>query len=103
MEEALSLERLEVLAREGRLQEAIWEPARALSDLPALQLGSDAATRVCHGMAVSSLEVEGRIPEVPPGQPCRLLGPGGELVAVGVRAAGQEQFRPTVVVASPPG
>ena len=102
LEQALSLEKLETLVQEGRLQEAIWEPARALSNLPALQLGTDGASRVSHGMMVSPLHIVGQVPDVPPGQPCRLLGPGGELLAVGVAVKGLSQFRPTVVLASPP-
>jgi tRNA pseudouridine55 synthase len=98
VEQALSLERLEMLAREGRLKEAVWEPSRALANLPAIQLGTEGASRVSHGMAVSSLDIAGQVADIPPGQPCRLLGPGGELLAVGV--ADLSRFRPVVVLAS---
>lgn len=101
VEQALSLEQLEILARAERLHEAIWEPARALSNLPALQLGADGASRIRHGMAISSRDLAGRVPDVAPGQPCCLLGPGGELLAVAVPAKDPTQFRPMVVLASP--
>ena len=101
VDQALSLESIEILAREGRLEEVIWEPARALSDLPALQLLAEGASRVSHGRTVSSSDVAGGVPHVPPGQACRLLGPGGELLAVGMAVEGLSEFRPVVVLATP--
>lgn len=102
VDQALSLERLEMLARAGRLQEAIWDPARALSNLPLLHLGTEGATRIRHGMTVSALEVVGEIPDVSSGRPCRLVDSAGELLGVGVAVQESMQFRPLVVLASPP-
>jgi tRNA pseudouridine55 synthase len=101
VEQALALEKMEALAREGRLEEAVLEPSQALSDLPALRLGSEGASRVSHGRAVSPGDIEGQVPDLSAGQACRLLGPGGELLAVGVAAEGLSQFRPVVVLANP--
>lgn len=101
VEQARSLDELEALSAEGRLQGAIWDPAQALSNLPALQLGTDGASRVRHGMAVSLQDIRGPIPEVPPGEPCRLLGPEGELLAVGIAKKGLSEFHPTVVLTGP--
>jgi len=100
VDQALSLESIEILAREDRLEEVIWEPARALSDLPALQLLAEGASRVRHGRTVSPSDVAGGVPHVPPGQACRLLGPGGELLAVGMAVEGLSEFRPVVVLAT---
>jgi len=101
VEQALSLEQLEILARAGRLHEAIWEPARALSNLPAVRLEADGATRIRHGMTISSRDIAGSLPDVPPGQACCLLGPGGELLAVAVPAKDPTQLRPMVVLVGP--
>jgi tRNA pseudouridine55 synthase len=101
VEQALSLEQVEMIARAGRLGEAIWDPSRALSHLPVLRLGTDGAARVRHGMTVSALEIAGEVPDVLPGRPCRLLDPRGELLGVGVAVEGLSQFRPLVVLASP--
>lgn len=103
VEQALRVSELERLARQGRLEEAIWDPARALSNLPALRLGTDAAARIRHGGAVGSGDIRGPVPEMAQGQPCRFLGPSGELLAVGVAVDGSaSQFRPTVVLSGAP-
>ena len=101
VEQALSLEQLETLVRSGRLGEALWDPARALSHLPAVCLGPEGADRLRHGMTVSSPEIDGAIPSVSPGRPCRLLDREGELLGVGVLVEGSSQFRPLVVLARP--
>ena len=100
-EQAWTLPKLEVLARDGRLDTAVLDPAEALSNLPAVRLGSHGALRVSHGRSISSCDVEGRVPDVPAGQACRLLGPHGELLGVGVAVAERSQFRPLVVLATP--
>jgi tRNA pseudouridine55 synthase len=101
VEQAVRVDQLEILARAGRLGEAIWDPAQALSNLPAVRLGEEGAQRICHGMTVSALEIAGEAPDVLPGQPCRLLDPRGELLGVGTAVEGLSQFRPLVVLASP--
>ena len=101
VEQAWTLSKLESLAREGRLKSAVLDPAEALSNLPALRLGSQGASRVRHGRSVTPSDVEGLVPDVPAGQACRLLGPEGELLAVGVAAEELHQFRPLVVLATP--
>jgi len=101
VEQAWTLPKLESLAREGGMERAVLDPAEALSNLPALRLGSQAASRVSHGRAISPSDVEGLVPDVSAGQACRLLGPQGELLAVGVAAEELSQFRPLVVLATP--
>lgn len=103
VEQALTLQEVEELARTERLADAIWEPARALSALPAIRLGAQGAIRVSHGRPVFPDDVEGQIPDVPPGEACRLLGPAGELlgVGIGVHRGESARFRPVVVLAAP--
>ena len=101
VEQAWTLPKLESLVREGEMERAVLDPAEALSNLPALRLGSQAASRVSHGRAITPSDVEGLVPDVSAGQACRLLGPQGELLAVGVAAEELSQFRPLVVLATP--
>ena len=101
VEQAWTLPKLESLAREGGVARAVLDPAEALSNLPALRLGAQAASRVRHGRTITPSDIEGLVPDVPAGQACRLLGPEGELLAVGVATAELPQFRPLVVLATP--
>jgi len=101
VEQAWTLPKLESLVPEGGMENAVLDPAEALSNLPALRLGSQAASRVSHGRAITPSDVEGLVPDVPAGQACRLLGPQGELLAVGVASEELSQFRPLVVLTTP--
>ncbi len=95
VEQALSLE---TLREPGRLKSALLGPSEALSEFPALHLGEEEAERVKHGRAVS---VSDRIvvpAELQAGQPCRMLGPEGVFLAVGMADESIQSIRPVVVL-----
>ena len=86
-EDALTPERLESLAGEGRLAEAV-RPVGALLPLPAVSLDSDAAWRFLHGAAQSIDDgAAGRV---------KVFGEAGELIGIGSLSGGE--LRPEKVV-----
>lgn len=98
---ALSLEELEEMARSGGIGAAVLGPEEALAELPALRLGRWGAARIKHGGVVGQEDIAGAAPSLVPGQACRLIGPGGELIGVGEAGKLPAQFRPVVVLARP--
>lgn len=100
VEEALTMERIETLAREGQLSEQLISPKDALADLAAVRLSEEGARCARHGNSVPGQQVEGELPRLTSGQMCRLLEPGGELLSV-ARFEEPAHFRPVVVLSSP--
>jgi tRNA pseudouridine55 synthase len=89
---------LEALSEPGRLKAAVLGPSEALCRLPALHVGNEEAECVKHGRAVrASLRGE-EPPELGAGQTCRMLGPKGVFLAVGVVDDDGQQIRPVVVL-----
>ena len=86
-EDALTPDRLESLAAEGRLAEAV-RPVGALLPLPAVSLDSDAAWRFLHGAAQSVDDgAAGRV---------KVFGEAGELIGIGSLSGGE--LRPEKVL-----
>jgi tRNA pseudouridine55 synthase len=86
-EDALTPDRLEALAADGRLAEAV-RPVGALLPLPAVSLDSDAAWRFVHGAAPSIDDgAAGRV---------KVFDEAGELIGIGSLAGGE--LRPEKVV-----
>ena len=71
----LDFETLEMMAGEGRLDEALMPVDSALPDWPRVDLDADSVEHLFQGrkVAVSALEARGRV---------RIYGPGGEFVAI---------------------
>jgi tRNA pseudouridine55 synthase len=91
-EDALTPDRLEALAAEGRLTEAV-RPVGALLPLPSVSLDSDAAWRFVHGATQAHDNgAPGRV---------KVLDEAGELIGVGSLTAGE--LRPEKVVPQDPG
>lgn len=97
VEQAFRIEKLEELERAGRLSEAILDPSEALCDLPAIQLEEKAAFGMGHGRTLAVDAVAG-LPGLASGQPCRMLGPGGAFLGVGVADGEPKMLRPLVVL-----
>ncbi len=86
-EDALTPDRLESLAGEGRLAEAV-RPVGALLPLPAVSLDSDGAWRFLHGAAQSVDDgAAGRV---------KVFGEAGELIGIGSLSGGE--LRPEKVL-----
>jgi tRNA pseudouridine55 synthase len=91
-EDALTPERLEALAIEGRLTEAV-QPVGGLLPLPAVSLDPDAAWRFAHGATQAHDDgASGRV---------KVLDEAGELIGVGSLTGGE--LRPEKVVPQDPG
>jgi tRNA pseudouridine55 synthase len=95
VEQALTLE---ALSEPGRLEEAILGPSEALSQLPALHMGAEEAERIRHGRAVQAAQEDEASSELGAGQHCRMLGPQGVFLAVGVVDDEGRRIRPVVVL-----
>lgn len=61
---AISLEKLEVLVHSGALNERLLPVSSVLADIPALEVGPEAARRVRQGQAVSVSYAEGEMVQV---------------------------------------
>ena len=97
VEQALPLEKLEELARGGRLGEVLIAPVDALAALPAVWLTHAGTLRAGQGALLAASDVEPSPSSFRPGDHVRLLGPDGGLVAVAV--ARVDGLRPIVVLA----
>ncbi len=95
VEQALTLE---ALRESGRLETAILGPSEALSQLPALHMGVKEAELVRHGRAVRASQRAEAPPDLGAGQLCRMLGPKGVFLAVGVVDDDCQWIRPVVVL-----
>jgi tRNA pseudouridine55 synthase len=87
---AIALEKIDELAREGRLSEALINPAETIAHLPAMMLGSYEVRLVANGRAVEmKKEVEGSV---------RMLDEAGDLLAVGEADSLRRVIKPRVVL-----
>jgi hypothetical protein len=86
-EDAITPDRLEALAADGRLAEAV-RPVGALLPLPAVSLNADAAWRFVHGSAQT-------VDDGAPGR-VKVFDEAGELIGIGSLAGGE--LRPEKVV-----
>ena len=99
LERSFSLGALEELARKARLHEAVLAPEKALSHLVALRLSRAGAARVAQGRGFLAADVVEGPGDVQAGQSCRLLGPAGQFLGVGlVQSAMTGEVRPLVVL-----
>lgn len=92
IEEGIFLEEAEALAGEGRLQESLMTLSDALAHLPAVTLRPEAEERFRNGIQLSRGQFEAAEP--PQGEArVRVLGSGGELIAVGTVLPGGDRIR----------
>lgn len=77
IEQALALEDLSALVREGRQLEALMSVDRALADFPVITLSGPEARKASHGNAVATHEAHGVGSLF-----VRLHGPGGDLIGI---------------------
>jgi tRNA pseudouridine55 synthase len=93
IEDANTLEQLGELAESGLLEKLLISPDATLAHLPALDLSGDDVRRVTSGL---NLQVEQTA--WANGQPVRLRGSSGNLMAVGIYDEPQELVHPQVVL-----
>ena len=96
IENAITLERLNELAQSESLEQTLISPDATLSFLPALQLGVDAARRICHGIDLQLEEANGS--SWTNGQTVRLGNENGHLIAVGIYDSQRGTVHPQVVI-----
>jgi tRNA pseudouridine55 synthase len=96
IEDAITLDRLSELAQSESLRQILSSPDAALSSLPALQLGVDAARRVGQGIDLQLEEAIGS--QWSNGQPVRLRNEDGQLIAVGIYDSERGTVHPNVVI-----
>jgi tRNA pseudouridine55 synthase len=82
---------LDRLTDAALVQDALLAPARALTHLPSVVVSEEEEARLLHGRGIPAPA------EAPDGGPLVLLSPGGELLAMGERRAGE--IRPRKVFA----
>lgn len=99
VDQAVSLETLEELARASRMAEVLITPVDALPTLPAVRLTLAGAARASHGAQVSATDVEDNLAPLRSGVNVRLVSPDGRLVAV-AEARGS-RLHPLVVLGDP--
>ncbi len=88
---AITLERLDELAREDRLSEALMSPAETIGHLPAIRLDSNEARLIANGRAVElKSDVEGFA--------IRMLDDGGSLLAIGEIDPHRRVIKPRIVL-----
>lgn len=98
IEQALSLEELEMHSLAGRLHEQLMAPAHALSELPGIHLNLDEKHKIRHGRSTTIEETSDPLPQLSKEQPLRLLDTDGDLVAVGMMDDDLVTIRPIVVL-----
>jgi tRNA pseudouridine55 synthase len=98
VEDALGLDALAERCRTGRWAEVVLDPAVALAHLVLLRLSERGAAHASQGRRVSSADWVVPAGGVDPGVPCRLVGPRGELLGVGIRSENGADIRPIVVL-----
>jgi tRNA pseudouridine55 synthase len=94
--DAITLDRLNEEAQSGSLAQAFISPDAALSSLPALQLGVDAARQVGQGIDVQVEDAKAS--HWPNAQPVRLRSADGQLIAVGIFDEHRRIIHPQVVI-----
>ncbi len=92
VEEGIFLEEAEALAGEGRLSESLMTLSDALGHLPAITLQPKEEDRFRNGVQLGHGEYEVAEP-IPADSRVRVLGAGGELIAVGVSLSGDGRIR----------
>ena len=93
--DAIALDRVE--ADPAAAASAVVPPARMLPELPACRLTHDGARRVVHGQDVRPVDIDGP-PAAAGVRLVRLLGPDGDLVAVGEPSGTTGLLHPLVVL-----
>ncbi|MBA3766771.1 MAG: tRNA pseudouridine(55) synthase TruB [Acidobacteria bacterium] len=93
--EAITLDELEEIAREGAAMSRLFSLNAALSWMPAAHLTGEAARRARHGVAVRPAAETLYVND----QPVRLVDEQGALIAVAIYKAETEDLRPRVVIA----
>lgn len=88
LEDAVDLDKVAELARQGRLAEAVISPAEAMADYPAIVVDEAAAVDIAHGRSLAPTGLRG---------PVAVLDDAGTLLAVVADRDGQA--RPLVVLA----
>jgi tRNA pseudouridine55 synthase len=101
LEEALAPDEMEELARRRALAGRLIPTGRLQMGLPSVTASGESLLRVAHGRHLEVPDLEGSIPA--PQTLCRVLAPGGALVAVGeVEQLGAgARIQPRVVLLSP--
>jgi tRNA pseudouridine55 synthase len=92
IEDAITLERLDELAKSVALAEVLISPNAALSHLPVVELSPDDARRAVHGVDVGMEDSDWHN-----GQSVRMCR-GRELIAVGIYDEEKRSLHPTVVL-----
>src|SRR5713226_2359730 len=96
--EAITLDRLNDIAQSGSIEQGLLSPDAALAHLPFLNLDTDRARRVRHGI---DLRIEDpKASDWSEGQPVRVRDVNGELIAVGIYDHDRRLIHPKVVVAN---
>ncbi len=95
--DAVTLDRLDEIAKSGLLEQALLSPDAALAHLPFLNLDAADARRVRHGIDVAIEDAERS--QWPVEQPVRLRDLNEELIAVGIYQPGTRTVHPSVVIA----
>ncbi len=96
IEDAITLEQLHGQVQTGTLEELLVSPDLALSFLPALDFDAVAAQRIALGIDQSVADSVAW----PNGQPVRMRGAEGELMAVGIYDREKNSVHPQVVIGS---
>jgi tRNA pseudouridine55 synthase len=94
--QALALDQVERLAREGLLEEKLISPSDTLCHLPAIWLDQRRAAKVANGMAIKLSESESAC--LVEGQLVRLRVDRGRLLAVGLCSPDHKLVKPRVVL-----
>lgn len=81
VEDSVSLDKVEALKADGRLDEAVHPIDDVLSDMPAVELTAEQAERASHGTEIPAVQM----PDLPAvGSPVRLHNPNGRLLGIGI-------------------
>src|SRR5713226_1135945 len=95
--DAITLDRLDEIAKSGSIAQALISPDAALAHLPFLNLDAADARRVRHGIDVAIEDAERS--QWPVEQPVRLRDLNEELIAVGIYQQRARTVHPSVVIA----
>ncbi|HEV2884506.1 MAG TPA: tRNA pseudouridine(55) synthase TruB [Pyrinomonadaceae bacterium] len=95
VDQAHKLEQVQVHVAEESLGAVLLPPGAAVSRFPQIELNAETVTRVLHGLDVRVEEANWD-----DGERIRILGSGGELVAVGSFDAAKSAIHPKVVIAT---
>jgi len=95
--DAITLDRLSELTKSASTEHALVSPDAALAHLPAVQLGSDDARRVVHGIDIQI--VDAAASHLSNAQSVRMRDSTGELIAMGMYDEARRLIHPRVVIA----